>query len=138
MNAIPQQIMREMRFSEEAIQTCTPTHRKISASKLCERILDYEEGIMPVPDPPTPPSQSRKTTPSKPQDKTPSLTREQIEKNTLLMLGQQRCYDCRKEERSQMSLNCGHIVYCESCVKEHQTCPICLYKITDIKKVYYS
>ena len=108
-----------MRFSEEVIQKCTPTHRKISASELVERILDYEEGIMPVPDPPTVPSHSRESTSSKPQDKTTSLTRKQLETNIRQMLGQRRCYGCRKEKRNQMSLNCSHLVYCESCVKEH-------------------
>ena len=136
MNEVPRSIMYESGFSEEAIRQCTPTHWKISAADLTLRILDFEEGIIPDPNPPA--ASSHQDEAPRLQEPTAAEKRNQLVKNIINMRNKDRCIQCRKEKRNQLNLNCGHITYCGSCIKEMQTCPYCLMEITNTKTVYHA
>ena len=136
MNEVPQRIMRELGFCEEAIQQCTPTHCKISAYELTERLLDFEEGIIPDPNPVA--VSSHQDEPPQSQELMAAEKRDQLVKSVVNMWIKVCCIQCRKEKRNQLNLNCGHIMYCESCVKGKQTCPLCLMKISHTKTVYHT
>lgn len=49
-----------------------------------------------------------------------------------------KCLKCNLQESNVLFTPCGHLVYCEDCVKNRTACPVCNCTLTSWQRVYFA
>lgn len=63
-------------------------------------------------------------------------TRDELVKETSLLMWKKKCGQCHKEDSNRLIVDCGHVALCSSCEKVTDLCPQCGTKKTFVVQVF--